>query len=651
MFRNLTRLAAAANVKFQIRDRPRGGAGRPVGTPQGSPNDASNQPHLRPLSPLGVFSGCDPIEYLLAPLLCVALAATGLAADAKKKIVLIAGKPSHGYGAHEHNAGCDLLGHALKSAMPQLDVEVIHNGWPQDEKVLDGASTIVMYCDGGGGHMVLPHKKEVDALAKKGSRHRLPALCRRSAQGERRAGILGLDRRLFRDELVGQSDTGRPSSTSFPDHPITRGVKPFAISDEWYYHMRFRPGMQGVTPILTTLPPASTLVAARRHAQRQSRRAPRRVGKERAAARGLGLGKRRGRTRFRFYRRATIIGTGVSPNFRKLVLNAIVWTAQIEVPSGGVRDPAGLDRRIGEEPGRADPGESGSRGDSQEDQPAAGAGAAKQAPPAAGAKAAKPIFASQLVSKSTPGHAVDIDVDIKGPKQLYLVVSDGGDGFACRLGRLVRAAAGRSRRRNEADRLEMEVGRKRLGQRPRQSPDRRHAAEGRRQAGRLRHRHARQQRDRVRFAAGLQRFKARGGLDEGGSGQPGSGSTVTFAVYRAEPRPGFDEQASARRRRGRLARGRATRWPVSTWPRAARPRCSPASRRSRTSPASTSTRWAACGRPKCKTIAAGTAAGPRGTASWCWKTPTATAGPTSRPCSIKAATSIRPMACACWATA
>ncbi|MCC9607149.1 NPCBM/NEW2 domain-containing protein [Blastopirellula sp. JC732] len=31
----------------------------------------------------------------------------------------------------------------------------------------------------------------------------------------------------------------------------------------------------------------------------------------------------------------------------------------------------------------------------------------------------------------TPGHAVDIDVDITGAKQLYLVVTDGGDGFSC----------------------------------------------------------------------------------------------------------------------------------------------------------------------------------------------------------------------------
>ena len=45
----------------------------------------------------------------------------------------------------------------------------------------------------------------------------------------------------------------------FPKHPITNGVKPFTINDEWYYHMRFRPEMKGVTPILTALPPKTTL--------------------------------------------------------------------------------------------------------------------------------------------------------------------------------------------------------------------------------------------------------------------------------------------------------------------------------------------------------------------------------------------------------
>src|SRR5206468_5187228 len=43
-----------------------------------------------------------------------------------------------------------------------------------------------------------------------------------------------------------------------PNHPITRGVKPFKIRDEWYYNMRFPQAMRNVTPILTASPPDST---------------------------------------------------------------------------------------------------------------------------------------------------------------------------------------------------------------------------------------------------------------------------------------------------------------------------------------------------------------------------------------------------------
>jgi len=44
-----------------------------------------------------------------------------------------------------------------------------------------------------------------------------------------------------------------------PQHPISNGVKPFVTNDEWYFHMRFRKGLQGVTPILSAVAPDSTM--------------------------------------------------------------------------------------------------------------------------------------------------------------------------------------------------------------------------------------------------------------------------------------------------------------------------------------------------------------------------------------------------------
>ena len=48
-----------------------------------------------------------------------------------------------------------------------------------------------------------------------------------------------LDGRLLRARTTRSTRTGTPRSESLPKHPITRGVKPFTLRDEWYYNMRF----------------------------------------------------------------------------------------------------------------------------------------------------------------------------------------------------------------------------------------------------------------------------------------------------------------------------------------------------------------------------------------------------------------------------
>src|SRR3954462_12890681 len=88
-------------------------------------------------------------------------------AEGKKKIVLMAGTPSHEFGGHEHNAGVLLLARCLQESPlgSQLEIVVLNShkapngktmsGWPEDPKVLDGAAAIVVYCDGGNNHMLI----------------------------------------------------------------------------------------------------------------------------------------------------------------------------------------------------------------------------------------------------------------------------------------------------------------------------------------------------------------------------------------------------------------------------------------------------------------------------------------------------------------
>src|SRR5438105_2810213 len=108
---------------------------------------------------------------MLAVLFVPALFAMGMAEPARdvRKLVLIAGKQSHGPGDHEFRAGCLLLKKCL-AAVPDLQVEIVSNGWPEDTSIFGHASAIVCYADGGGGHPFIQgdRSKLIGDLAKKG---------------------------------------------------------------------------------------------------------------------------------------------------------------------------------------------------------------------------------------------------------------------------------------------------------------------------------------------------------------------------------------------------------------------------------------------------------------------------------------------------
>ena len=83
---------------------------------------------------------------------CVIGMAFGASA-APKKVVMIAGKQSHGLLSHEHNAGIQLLAKCLnEGASKQVTAIVQLNGWPSDESVFEDADAVVIYADGGGRH-------------------------------------------------------------------------------------------------------------------------------------------------------------------------------------------------------------------------------------------------------------------------------------------------------------------------------------------------------------------------------------------------------------------------------------------------------------------------------------------------------------------
>ena len=253
---------------------------------------------------------------------------------ADKKIVLVAGKPSHGPGEHEHNAGVLLLKKCL-DGVPGVKTEVHLNGWPEDKNFFDGADAIVLYMDGGSGHAALQddHLQQLDALMKKG----VGLACLHYAVEP----TLEKGQKEFLDWIGGAFEINwsvnphwNADFAKLPKHPITRGVKPFKINDEWYFNMRFREGMKGVTPILTAIPTLDTI--SRKDGTHDGNPTVRDLVKRGepqhvawAATRENG-GRGFGFTGAHFHK------NWGDENFRKIVLNAILWVAKANVPKSGV---------------------------------------------------------------------------------------------------------------------------------------------------------------------------------------------------------------------------------------------------------------------------------------------------------------------------
>jgi hypothetical protein len=208
---------------------------------------------------------------------------------------------------------------------------VATQGWPDDPAVLDGAAAIVAFSDGNGSHSFAGHLDEVERLAKQGvgvGCIHYAVEMPKDAGGDRLKEWTG----GFFEVNWSVNPHWKAEFTSFPDHPVARGLKPFAIDDEWYYHMRFVDGMDGVTPILTAIPPESTLSRPDgSHSNNPFVRAEKGQPQHLMWVRrrpdgGRGFGFTGGHWQWNW----------AQDSFRTAVLNGIVWIAGLDVPAGGV---------------------------------------------------------------------------------------------------------------------------------------------------------------------------------------------------------------------------------------------------------------------------------------------------------------------------
>jgi hypothetical protein len=266
----------------------------------------------------------------LFSLLTTAVASAADSPEAKKQIVMIHGKASHGYGGHAYGPAFRMLARILNEQVPAVHAVVVQDD--QDLACLDTADAIVLGSD--GGRLVKTLGDRLEPLMEKG----VGLACIHYTVDPSDPQAV---QRLI--DWIGGSYERHWSVNphweaefkSFPDHPVARGLKPFKLSDEWYYHMRFAKDMNGVTPILAAVPPEAT---------RQRPDGPH-SGNPHVRARsgmketvGWVYQRPNGGRGFGFTGMHTH-WNWAQDSFRKSVLNALVWIAGAEVPSEGVPSP------------------------------------------------------------------------------------------------------------------------------------------------------------------------------------------------------------------------------------------------------------------------------------------------------------------------
>jgi mono/diheme cytochrome c family protein len=257
------------------------------------------------------------------------LAVTGVChAKPLRKVVLIGGaKSEKDAGLHDYPNGIRALKKILDSspdARARLQVDAYPDGWPSDPRALDGAAALVWYFDGQDKHPLRDPGRR--AAFESAMRRGAGLVSLHQSSTVPLGDDLGLPRWLgaARYGTFDRSTQWAELAPATPGHPAAHGVQPFAYRDEFYPTFRFAASGGKLTPVLKT----------ELHPQfRDGRHIMEDVAEPVHVA--WAFERDDGGRSFTFSG-AHYLRTLDQPEARRMLLDAIFWTAGLEVPQTGV---------------------------------------------------------------------------------------------------------------------------------------------------------------------------------------------------------------------------------------------------------------------------------------------------------------------------
>jgi putative membrane-bound dehydrogenase-like protein len=332
------------------------------------------------------------------------LLACSLAAD-KAKVILIAGQDSHGPRDHEFLAGCTILKNKLDKTMgDKIETILIdQNKWPSDNKVFEDADAIVIYSDGLGKHPIKDKQAFIGKLMDKGVGLAMMHFACDVPKGEQGEN--------FKKWIGGHYETRWSTNPHWTcdsilhkTHPISKSVKNFSVNDEWYFNMRWADEpfhtdiLKGVPDKVARSGKSSNPRGPYKHiVDAQGREETLLWCVERKDG-GRGFGFTGGHNHENWQ----------NDEYRKLILNAIVWLAKVDVPKGGVPSATPTDAEL-HHMTKADRGALKKK---------------KKKTPKKNVNSQDVKYKSKVLRES---ETETIKVDIKDWKELVIMLEDGGD--------------------------------------------------------------------------------------------------------------------------------------------------------------------------------------------------------------------------------
>lgn len=261
---------------------------------------------------------------------CCLLAAC--AQPAPVKIVLIGGARSEAPGRHDYPDGIRGL-QALLDASPdarkaRVEVVAFPEGWPADPAAFDGARAVVWYFDGLDRHPLRDPAVRARFATLMDAGAGLVALHQASTvpPGDPDALLPWLG--AVREGTFDRSTQWATLAPVAASHPVLRGVAPFEHRDEFYPTLRFAGGAE---PLLS-----AGLDVQYRDGRRLVDATP-----EQATV--AWTFEREGGGRSFGFTGAHFLAALQDGSLRRVLLNAMLWSAGVEVPRHGARDGARRD--------------------------------------------------------------------------------------------------------------------------------------------------------------------------------------------------------------------------------------------------------------------------------------------------------------------